>query len=179
MPLRVRNLSPDFGENRQGGKFPMKYFQKSLGLIVLAVALFSFQNCFILDFISSVSQSVSKISDSAESLSKSITGSVSSISSSSADEAASKKAYRREVEILTALYLQNGPGSTEFESDLGELAAKNGIVNWRSSESTYISIGKGLKRGGMQAEEFSVFAERFAITRPFVAKALEKGYHSL
>ncbi|MFB5652479.1 putative lipoprotein [Leptospira wolffii] len=157
----------------------MKSFQKSLGLTVLAVALFSFQNCFILDFIASVSQSVSKSSDSAESLSKSITSVVSSVSSSSADEAADKKAYKREVETLTAFYLQNGPASSEFESDLAELASKNGIVNWRSSESTYVSIGRGLKKAGMPIQEFKNFSEPFAANRPFVAKALEKGYNSL
>ncbi len=156
----------------------MKYFKKSLGWIVLTVGLVGVQNCFILDFIASVSQSVSKSSDSFESLSKSVVSVVSSVSSSSADKAASNKVYQKEVETLTAFYLHSGPGSSEFESDLAELAARNGVVNWRSSESTYVSIGKGLKKAGMETEQFKIFTEPFTNSRPFVAKALERGYNS-
>ncbi|TGK00054.1 putative lipoprotein [Leptospira langatensis] len=156
----------------------MKYFQKILGVSLLLLGLVGFQNCFILDIITSTSQSISKSSDSLDSISKSVISVVSSVSSSSADKAAQKKVYQKEVETLTLFHLQNGP-SSEFRSDLAEIAAKNGVVNWKSSEETYVSIGRGLRKAGISDEQFRNFAAPIASSRPVFAKALEKGYLSL
>ncbi|TGL64536.1 putative lipoprotein [Leptospira sarikeiensis] len=154
----------------------MKFFQKILGTSLVLLGVLVSQNCFL----DSISDSLSKSSNSLQSLSKGVVSVVSSVSSSSKDEEAEKKAYRRDVENLTAIYLQTGSTrSSEFISDLSELASKNGVVNWRSSESTYISIGRGLKKAGVGQEGFKSFASSFTNSKPQIAKALEAGYLSL
>ncbi|EPG76270.1 hypothetical protein LEP1GSC058_1256 [Leptospira fainei serovar Hurstbridge str. BUT 6] len=158
----------------------MKLLRKSVGIAAIAFALLTLQNCFILDFFASVSQSVSKSSDSVQSLSKSVSSiSASIFSSSSSDDKNEKKAFRRDVETLTAIHLNNGLVSDEFEADLASLARKNGINNWRSSEVTYLAIGRGMRKAGVETDRFNSFAQEFAVSRPEVAKALRKGYTSI
>ncbi|TGK05811.1 putative lipoprotein [Leptospira selangorensis] len=153
----------------------MKFFHKILGAGLLIFGILLSQNCFI----DSISNSLSKSSDSLQSISNAVVSVVSSVSSSSKDEAAEKKGYKRDVENLTAFYLQTGSTrSSEFESDLAELASKNGVINWKNSESTYVSIGRGLKKAGVSEEGFKSFAANINF-KPEIAKALERGYLSL
>lgn len=171
------NVSETFFQNSEDPRrgVSMKFFHKILGIGFLTFGILLSQNCFL----DTISNSISKSSDSLESLSKSVVSVVSSVSSSSKDEAAEKKGFKRDVENLTAIYLQTGSTrSSEFESDLAELASKNGVTNWKNSESTYVSIGRGLKKAGVGAEEFKNFAANVN-SKPAIVKALERGYLSL
>ncbi|MGJ4788855.1 putative lipoprotein [Leptospira koniambonensis] len=154
----------------------MKFFHKILGTGLLTFGILLSQNCFL----DTVSKSISdSASNSLQSISNAVVSVVSSVSSSSKDSAAEKKGYKRDVENLTAFYLQTGSTrSSEFESDLAELASKNGVINWKNSESTYVSIGRGLKKAGVSEEGFKSFAANVNF-KPEIAKALERGYLSL
>ncbi|TGK10251.1 putative lipoprotein [Leptospira fletcheri] len=157
----------------------MNSLRKSVGILAVVFTLFALQNCFILDFIASVSQSVSKSSDSVQSLSKSVVSISASIFSSSSSDKDERKSYRKDVETLTAIHLNRGLVSEEFESDLASIARKNGVNNWKSLEDTYVSIGKGMRKAGVDTGRFNIFADEFALTRPKVANALRKGYASI
>ncbi|PJZ68887.1 putative lipoprotein [Leptospira perolatii] len=160
----------------------MKFFRKSLALSGIVLATLLLQNCFIIDIITSTSNSISKASDSVESLStsvKSISGSISSVLSSSSADDDEKKAFKRDVEHLTVVHLNAGLISSEFESDLAALALRNGITDWRSSTETYLGIGRGLKRAGVDADQFEKFAKQFASVRPSVSQVLKEGYYSI
>ena len=106
-------------------------------------------------FKSSTSQASSESSsDSSKSSSKS--------SSSSSPDGESETAYLRDVRDYTARFAAaTGPG-TAFQRDLGQIAARHGITNWEADRGTFIAIGFGLAKAGLDEGTARAFATEVA-----------------
>ncbi|WP_016752559.1 putative lipoprotein [Leptospira kirschneri] len=159
----------------------MKRIQKLLIALILGLTIISFNDCFISDSVSRAVDSLSKSSDSLESLSKSIKSlstSVSSIFSSSSDDDEKKeKAYLKDVRDLTAIHVENGFQEIEFKNDLTTLALHNGLTNWKSLRVTYLGIGSGLKKAGVNEDKFQTFLSQIGTSNPEIVKSIQKGFH--
>ena len=134
-----------------------------LSLSILLTSIFFVANCQILDSLGSISTSINGVSTSSNSISKlsdsvqSISGSLQSISGSSSGGGKKEaQLYRMDIRDLTAIYYKNG-FNEDYNSDLAELAQKNGILNWESDPTTYRGIGEGLKKANVNSYEFKTF----------------------
>ncbi|EMG21924.1 hypothetical protein LEP1GSC150_3135 [Leptospira interrogans serovar Copenhageni str. LT2050] len=159
----------------------MKRIQKLLIALTLGLTILSLNDCFISDSVSKAVDSLSKSSDSLESLSKSIKSlstSVSSIFSSSSDDDEKKeKAYLKDVRDLTAMHVENGFQEIEFKNDLTTLALHNGLTNWKSLRVTYVGIGSGLKKAGVNEDKFQTFLSEIGTSNPEIVESIRKGFH--
>ncbi|MBM9501614.1 putative lipoprotein [Leptospira sp. 201903071] len=161
----------------------MKRTQKQVLALVISLFIMSLNHCFISESISTGINSLSKSSDSLQSLSgsiKSISGSVSSIfSSSSGDDEKKEKAYLKDVRDLTAMHVENGFQEIEFKNDLSTLALQNGLTNWKALRVTYLGIGSGLKKAGVNEEKFQTFVQGLGTSKPEIVESIQKGFSQL
>ncbi|ABJ76757.1 hypothetical protein LEP1GSC016_1210 [Leptospira borgpetersenii serovar Hardjo-bovis str. Sponselee] len=161
----------------------MKQIQKLLISLTLGLTIISLSHCFISESISTGVDSLSKSSDSLESLSKSIKSlsvSVSSIfSSSSGNDEEKEKAYLKDVRDLTAMHFENGFQEIEFKNDLSTLAFRNGLTNWKSLRVTYLGIGSGIKKAGINEDKFQTFLQGLGTSKPEIVESIRKGFHQL
>ncbi|EMO62754.1 hypothetical protein LEP1GSC133_4233 [Leptospira borgpetersenii serovar Pomona str. 200901868] len=161
----------------------MKQIQKLLISLTLGLTIISLSHCFISESISTGVDSLSKSSDSLESLSKSIKSlsvSVSSIfSSSSGNDEEKEKAYLKDVRDLTAMHFENGFQEIEFKNDLSTLAFRNGLTNWKSLRVTYLGIGSGIKKAGIDEDKFQTFLQGLGTSKPEIVESIRKGFHQL
>jgi hypothetical protein len=94
------------------------------------------------------------LSDSSESSSAFISSPITSLSRSSSPEID----YREDVRDFTAAHIQAGGNVENLRSGLGDVAAKHGISDWESNESTYRGIGQGLAKAGYSQVQADAFA---------------------
>jgi hypothetical protein len=123
----------------------------------------------------SFSGSSESFSDSSESISDS----VSSISESSDSD--KEKQYENEVSDYTMAYVkssQAGADYNSFQKGLSDIAAKMGIVNWNQDPKTYIAIGKGLKKAGIEGISYETYKKNVANADQENMRNIQKGYES-
>ncbi|MDV6234590.1 putative lipoprotein [Leptospira ellisii] len=161
----------------------MQRIQKKILILLTGLVIVGLNHCFLFESISAGVNSLSKSSDSLESLSgsvKSISGSVSSLfSSSSSDDEKKERAYFKDVRDLTAMHMENGFQEIEFKNDLSTLALQNGITNWKAMRVTYLGIGSGLKKAGVDEVKFASFVKRLGGSGPEVIESIRKGFFQL
>ncbi|MCK5682008.1 putative lipoprotein [bacterium] len=84
-----------------------------------------------------------------------------SSSTSSAGSDSSKKAgtevtnYMEDVSAMTVLCLSQKHDSAEFQRHITEIAINHSITDWEKENSTFIAMGKGLNRAGVNSEEIT------------------------
>ncbi|HMY65443.1 MAG TPA: putative lipoprotein [Leptospiraceae bacterium] len=123
------------------------------------LTLFILAQCSTLNSISNASQSLNSISTSVNSISRafdsvsSISNSVGSISGSSSKKAAASALYHRDVRDLTYLSVKNGQ-DLDFTSELNLISQGHGFLNWQDKSETYLGIGEGLRKAGVNEPEF-------------------------
>jgi hypothetical protein len=83
-----------------------------------------------------------------------------------------------DIRDLTAIYYKNG-FDKEYNSDLAQVAQKNGILNWESDPTTYVGIGEGLKKAQVTEYEFKEFLAKIDGNRKELRDRLVEGYSSL
>ena len=54
---------------------------------------------------------------------------------------------------FTASYLKSGGNAATLRQEIGKLAEKNGISDWETNEATFVGIGKGLHKAGLNQAE--------------------------
>ncbi len=116
-------------------------------------------------------------SDSSESISDSTSSIISSPSSISDKE----KKYENEVSDYTMAYVKSshaGSDYTGFLKGLSDIAEKAGIVNWDQEPKTYIAIGKGLKKAGIEGIAYETYKRNFANSDEEKMQSIQKGYES-
>lgn len=157
-------------------------------LLIITFLSISLSGCFIIelpskssDSISRSSDSISKSSDSIQSLGKSvksISGSISSIftSSSKKDKQAKKESYKTDVVETTVLHLSSGLDQESYQYDLARIALKHGITNWQNESYTYIGIGEGMKKAGLDKKDLKKVASDL---NKDVTSLLEQGFSLL
>ncbi len=112
--------------------------------------------------------------------SRSISDSVGSISESSSSSSQSKK-YENDVSDYTQAYVKSSHAEANYASfvkGLSDIAAKRGVVNWEEDSKTYIAIGKGLKKAGVEGTAYETYKKNFAESDPEHMKDIQKGYDS-
>lgn len=125
--------------------------------------------CSFSDSSRSISDSVGSISDS-----------VGSISDSSDSSKSSKsKKYENEVSDYTQAYVKSAHAEDDYSGylkGLSDIAAKRGVVNWEDDEQTYVAIGKGLKKAGVEGIAYETYKKNFANADREHMKDIQQGY---
>ena len=123
--------------------FSCKYYM-CIGLLLVASLLQA--GC-------SVSYSLEKSSDSVSTSLDSITSI--STSSSGGEESEEKKVsetatvYEEDIAAVTVLYASREKNNDEFQRNVASIAKNHGITDWEQEESTFLAMGKGLRRAGV------------------------------
>ncbi len=139
--------------------------------LILALPL-TVTGCSFSDSSRSISTSVESISDSVGSLSDSSTSSESSTSNK-------EKKYENEVSDYTMAYVKSSHADyNAYLKGLSDIAAKAGIVNWDQEPKTYIAIGKGLKKAGIEGITYETYKKNFAGSDQEKMQNIQKGYES-
>ena len=141
--------------------------------LILALPL-TVTGCSFSDSSRSISTSVESISDSVGSLSDSSTSSESSTSNK-------EKKYENEVSDYTMAYVKSSHAvliTMAYLKGLSDIAAKTGIVNWDQEPKTYIAIGKGLKKAGIEGITYETYKKNFAGSDQENMQNIQKGYES-
>jgi hypothetical protein len=92
-------------------------------------------------------------SDSSKSISNSVSSPFESSSkSSNGDSEPAPTAYLRDVEALSFAHADAGGEPQGLLREIGRVALAHGISDWESVPATYLAIGAGLRRAGLDAE---------------------------
>ncbi len=103
--------------------------------------------------------------------------------SSSGDEKAEKEyqqTYVNEVMLFTDNMAHTQTGANEFYRGLARIAERHGISDWETLENTYIAIGRGLKKAGLEEDKLYTLPllSELMSPRPKMMKYILKGYNS-
>ena len=98
----------------------------------------------------SISYSLEKSSDSVSASLDSIT-SISTSSSGGEEEKVSVTAtvYEEDVAAVTVLYVSSEKNNDDYLRQITSIAKKHGISDWEQDSSTFVGMGKGLRRAGV------------------------------
>ena len=105
----------------------------------------------------------------------SISDIVSSPFASSSGSSSPEDQYREEVKDFTASYLKSGGDASKLEQEVGKIAEKRGISDWENDEATYVGIGKGLHKAGLNQAELDGYKASLADTEQ-QAEWIQDGY---
>ena len=138
----------------------------------------------------SFSYSSESISRSSNSSSDSVNNSSESSSSSSAadddrdsDSDSERKDadqdYSSDVRDYTVAYLHASDSDLDgFQSGLGRIAGQRGITNWEEDRLTYVGIGRGLAKTGINSAELTAYSQNFGGGDATRIAIIEEAYHS-
>lgn len=156
--------------------------KKILSVLCLGIAFVLLQTCVVFETLSSVSESSESASESMESLSKSIKSISSSINSSSGsssgdddEKTEAELRYRNDISELTVMYVQHHSARANFSTDLRHVARQYGITDWEATPSTYIAIGHGLRKAGVESSDLK---KSLSNIQTSAWLWIQKGYHS-
>jgi hypothetical protein len=111
----------------------------------------------------------------------SISDSTSSIISSPSSISGKSKKYQNEVADYTMAYVkssQPGANYTSFLKGISDIAAKQGVINWDQDSITYMGIGKGLKKAGVEGVAYETYKKNFAGGDSKKMEEIQDGYES-
>lgn len=102
------------------------------------------------------SDSVSTSLDSLTSLTSVSTSLSSSTSSSGGSEDTKVNAtgsiYEEDVAAVTVLYVSREKTTNDYQRQVAAIAKNHGISDWEQEESTFLGMGKGLRRAGISED---------------------------
>ncbi|MGY6277012.1 putative lipoprotein [Methylomonas sp. MgM2] len=121
--------------------------------------------------------SFSKSSESSSASSEGIFGLISSPSTSSSDSSATEQEkYENEVTDYTAEFVNSSSGTLEsFREHISKVAQDHGITNWESDHTTYVAIGRGLKKANLNDPQISAFTESLSENDPMKKQFIQEG----
>lgn len=105
----------------------------------------------------SVSYSLEKSSDSVSTSLDSIT-SISTSSSGGSEEVkinATGSVYEEDVAAVTVLYVSREKTTDDYQRQVAAIAKNHGISDWEQEESTFLGMGKGLRRAGISEDSIT------------------------
>jgi hypothetical protein len=151
-----------------------RFYHKYINAVILALSLLA-AGCSFSESSRSISDSVESISDSMGSLSDSAG------SSSESSESDREKRYENEVSDYTMAYVKSSHAEADYNGflkGLSDIAAKKGIANWDQEPKTYIAIGKGLKKAGIDGAAYETYKKNLTGSDPEKMQNIQKGYDS-
>ena len=154
--------------------------------IALAFVISGGTGCAASNSSGSISDSISSPSDWSKSSSKS---SGSSSDSSGGDNGSSDKGeapeapaqtrtYQQDVTQVAYTYAIQGGDIHALRGAVAKLAVQRGLTNWEADPLTCESIGRGLARAGMSAEDFAGFSQELFGSDPAKIGELRRGYQA-
>jgi len=106
----------------------------------------------------SISYSLEKSSDSVSASLDSITSISTSSSGGSEEEAkinATGTVYEEDVAAVTVLYVSREKTTDDYQRQVTAIAKNHGISDWEQEESTFLAMGKGLRRAGVSEDSIT------------------------
>ncbi len=117
----------------------------------------------------------SKSSSTSSESSSDLASSPSSLLASSKDK--KKEGYEKDVRNYTAEYVKSSDANIEtFQVRLGKIAAQYGLTQWDQDKSTYVAIGRGLRKAGLSKPQYQAFKTSLGESLPWKMEAIEEGY---
>jgi len=89
------------------------------------------------------------------------------------------QSYSEDVTQLAYTYGKQGGDIGSLRSGVTTLAAKRGISNWEVDSTTCQSIGKGVAKAGMSADDFTKFSQSLFGSDLMKSNELRRGYESI
>lgn len=124
----------------------------------------------------SFSYSSESSSDSSKSSSESSGSSSESSSGSSSKDDSNEASYEQDVADYTSAYVISGGSSEGFLNGIGDLAAKSGISDWESSQTTWRGIGRGLAAANVKKDQVAVYQKNWTNGNTVAMSAIQQGY---
>lgn len=153
--------------------------------IVLSIATLS--GCSFSKSSESISDSISSPSDWSRSSSESSSGSSGGDDSGDGGEEKTEQpetqqdaqSYSADVTQLAYTYGKQGGDIGALRTGVTTLAAKRGITNWEVDSMTCQSIGKGVGKAGMSADDFTKFSQSLFGSDLMKSNELRRGYETI
>lgn len=137
---------------------------------------------FSIAFLSAVTLlAACSISTSSESSSRS-SGSISDSASSPSSLVQSSKdkkqsGFANDIRDYTAEFAKSSGANVDaFRLKLSKIAAKYGVTQWDQDKSTYVAIGRGLRKAAVSKAEYDSFKSSLGDSQPWKMDAIEEGY---
>lgn len=111
--------------------------------------------------------------------SKSSSDSFESIFSSPSSSSQTNKQYQQDVSDFTMAYVKSTVANADYNSfakGISDIASKRGITNWEQESSTYVAIGKGLKRSGSTGVAYETYKKNFTHGNVNNMQSIQEGY---
>ncbi len=134
----------------------------------------------------SISYSLEKSSDSVsaslDSITSISTSSTSSTSSSRSEGSEEQKiietvtVYEEDIAAVTVLYVSREENNEQFQRKVANIARNHGITDWEREESTFLAMGKGLRRAGVAEDSIAALPFFRAIAGSANFSLVLKGY---
>ncbi len=143
----------------------MRFFIAIRNLLFVAATLALLAGCSISYFSGKSSDSVT-----------------SSVSSGGGDSDSAKvdkeiNSYTEEVVVVTDFYVSQGKNNKAFQRQITDVAGNHGITDWENEDSTFVAMGKGLKRAGVNEENIASLPYFATIAKSPKYALLLKGYN--
>jgi hypothetical protein len=141
-------------------------------LVVISLALF-LQGC-------SISRSSRRSSDSVSNSSRGSSNSVSSIVSSPSNSSKTDEDYQQEIQDYTHAYVKSSEADyASFQKGLTNIADSHGVVDWEKDEITFVAIGRGLKKAGLEGIPFETYKKNLTGSDVSKMADIQEGYDSV
>jgi hypothetical protein len=162
-------------------------FATKTAMILASVALVAtISGCSFSKSSESISDSISSPSDWSRSSSESSSGSSGGDGDGGGGEKTEQpetqqdaQSYGEDITQLAYTYSKQGGDIGALRSGVSTLAAKRGITNWEVDSMTCQSIGKGVGKAGMSADDFTKFSQGLFGNDLMKANELRKGYETV
>jgi len=119
---------------------------------------------------------------SSKSSSKSSRGSsdsVSSIVSSPSNSSKTDEKYQQEIQDYTHAYVKSSEADyASFQKGLTDIADSHGVVDWEQDTITFIAIGRGLKKAGLEGVAYETYKKNLTNSDITKMADIQEGYDS-
>ncbi len=123
--------------------------------------------------------SFSYSSKSASRSSRGSSDSVSSIVSSPSNSSKTTKKYQQQIQDYTHAYVKSSEADyASFQKGLTDIADNYGVVDWEQDSITYIAIGRGLKKAGLEGIAYDTYKNNLAGSSATKMEDIQEGYDS-
>lgn len=145
----------------------LKYHTVFSYLAVISLALF-LQGC-----------SFSYSSEGSSKSSRGSSDSVSSIVSSPSNSSKTDERYQQEIQDYTHAYVKSSEADyASFQKGLTDIANIHGVVDWEQDSTTYIAIGRGLKKAGLKGVAYETYKKNLTGSNVTKMTDIQEGYDS-
>jgi len=88
-----------------------------------------------------------------------------------------KAGFETDVRDYTAEFVKSPDGKLQaFRARLGKIADQYGLTHWDADKSTYVAIGKGLRKAGLSQPQYEAFKASLGDSQAWKMDAIAEGY---